>query len=120
MKEVVVFLSKIKNESPVLTVPAKLSYILSFYSENPSVRFFHMFVNQGKSGFNYMLEDLKIYNWPNADVQYWRKKYAVRYFILAKNHLVQAAKREINYQFPETRIVLDNAEFVIYEVGNSQ
>jgi hypothetical protein len=117
MKEVIAFLNKTKDQSSVLTVPAKLSYIFSFYLENPLIRFFHMFANQGKLGFNYMLEDLKIYNWPNPDIQYWQKKYGVRYLIVAKDHLAQAEKRGFDYNFPKAPKVLENHAFSIYEVG---
>ncbi|MCB2108372.1 MAG: hypothetical protein KDE14_11765 [Rhodobacteraceae bacterium] len=103
VKDILDRLRKIRDEEGeirVLTLPVKLSFLLSAELGDPRIKFHHlwMIAKSGGQGFEYMERDFPGYLLPRVDLEYFAKNYRIYYFVVEKRGLVpQLVERLANY-----------------------
>lgn len=86
IQKISVFINSFQEPMRLLFYPAKDSFELSYYTNNPIHKFYYMFVSNNKiEGIPTMETDLQEYNRPITDVSYFRSQYNINTIVINKN-----------------------------------
>ncbi|MEE4354213.1 MAG: hypothetical protein V2J25_15235 [Desulfatiglans sp.] len=115
LKEIADVIKNMSNSLNILTIPAKLSFALSYSINNDDYKFFHNFVYRKGSGFTYMENDFLIYNYPRPDFGYFKERYAIDVVVL-ENKVLELANVGSQYSgfVDNLNKLYENEEFTIY------
>lgn len=108
-----------KNLS-ILTVPFKLSFRLSSYLYEPEKwKWYYLFISdQEIDGFDYMLNDTLIYDYPDKDINFYEDKYSINTIVKINNEKSQTyISRDELLKNDYSEVYSDN-EFTIYTKKN--
>lgn len=101
----------------ILTIPTKLAYLVSAYSNHPKAAYCYDWISQEKTGFRYMLDEREVYQFPKRDLDYFIGKYGINLLIVDQFSLRKAQELKIDYGLDKRELLMQNDDYRVYKLG---
>ncbi len=98
----------------ILTIPMKLAFLAISHNQVPDAKYCLDWLTEVPGGFDYMLAEREVYQYPKTDLSYFSGKYGINTILVEKRHLAKAAGLAIHYSFDGCDLLYENETYCVY------